>query len=61
MVYNKNQDEEPIKSAQPVSHMEIDCRNNIYLAVGAEIRIYSLRRLSKGKDFMIDVLKMDKM
>jgi ribosomal protein S17 len=40
--------------------MQIDHNNNIYISIGSEIRVISLRRLSKQKDFIIDIIKMQK-
>ena len=51
-VYSKAADEYPIKNGQLISCMRIDKRNNIYLAVGGDLNIYSLRRLGATKDYL---------
>jgi hypothetical protein len=41
--------------------MAIDLHNNVYLAIGSSIQIYSLRRLSRGKDYLIAVVDVNEM
>lgn len=58
LVYSKSAEEGPIKSGHHVSSMKIDQNNNIYLAVAADIYIWSIDRLSRGLDWLIDIVRV---
>lgn len=61
LIYSKSHSEYPIKNAHNLTCMCIDHRNNVYVAVGSIIYIYSLKRLSKGKDYLVTAIDIKKM
>lgn len=60
-IYSKFTEEYPIKNGQLVNCMRVDHRNNIYLAVGGSLHIYSLRRLGANKDWLLCILHMSEL
>lgn len=57
-VYSKASEEFPIKNGHLISCMCVDKRNNIYLAIGGDLYVYSLKRLSADKDDLVCIIRV---